>query len=954
MNDALARIEGLEHRLFLSGESNIAPLAGPAGSSLPAKIVERLNRGLVAVSRSSTSVYLSWRLLGNESTSLSFNVYRSANSGAFVKRNANPITTTTDYIDTGTAAGTTYAYYVRPIINGVEQSPSETYTLVTASGAQQYLNVPLQVPAGGTTPDGVAYTYSANDCSVGDVDGDGQYEIIVKWDPSNSKDNSQSGYTGNVYLDAYTLSGTRLWRIDLGINIRAGAHYTQFMVYDLDSDGKAEVACKTAPGTKDGLGNNVILGSDDPSADYRNTGGYILSGPEYLTVFNGLTGAAMSTVNYIVPRGTVSSWGDSYGNRVDRFLATIAYLDGVHPSLVMCRGYYTRATLAAWDFRNGQLSQRWLFDSNNTGNSAYAGMGTHNISTGDVDGDGKDEIVYGACTIDDNGTGLYSTGLGHGDALHVSDMILSRPGLEVFQIHESQSLHQGKGGTLRDGATGEVISFVPGSGDVGRGVAFDIDPRYDGYEMWTSADAGLYNADGTYIQDRGNAFYNFGIWWDADPLRELLDGTTIADWKITNGVGGRSNYVFAPANVTSNNSTKSTPCLSGDIIGDWREEVVWRTSDSSALQIWTTTIAATSKTFTLMHDPQYRVSIAWQNTAYNQPPHTGFFLGAAESTGTQMPTIPAPNIIFPGGMVTDIYQSEAASFGAGSVFEATNGGFNSTGYINFNTTGGFLQFDNVDGGTGATTSIVLRYALGATSARTGTISINGVSQNITFAPTGSWTSWALMTLSSPLTAGATNTIRLQSTGQDLANIDELQLTIMDLTAPTIVSGSHDIDAHKISVVFSEDVSASVGASDFTIQPAGGGASFAPAAVSYSATTRTATVSLPSNLADDNYVLTISGIVDRAGNSLTGANTIAFWFLNGDANRNRKVDTQDFNLLAGRFGQSSSVFSQGDFDFSGTVDSIDFAILVSQFGKTLATPAPIAGARLFGDELDSIV
>ena len=304
------------------------------------------------------------------------------------------------------------------------------------------------------TPTGEVYTYSANDCSVGDLDGDGQYEIIVKWDPSNSKDNAQSGYTGNVYLDAYKMDGTQLWRIDLGRNIRAGAHYTQFMVYDLDGDGRAELACKTAPGTVDGIGQNVILAGDNPSADYRNSSGYILSGPEYLTIFNGLTGAAVATTYYNPPRGTVSSWGDSYGNRVDRFLACVAYLDGVRPSLVMCRGYYTRAVLAAWDWRDGVLTQRWTFDTNTSGNSEYTGQGNHNLSVADVDGDGKDEIVYGACSIDDNGTGLYTTGLGHGDAMHVGDLDPDRPGLEVFQVHESPSA---AGAEFRDAATGALI-----------------------------------------------------------------------------------------------------------------------------------------------------------------------------------------------------------------------------------------------------------------------------------------------------------------------------------------------------------------------------------------------------------------------------------------------------------------------------------------------------------------
>jgi rhamnogalacturonan endolyase len=464
---------------------------------------------------------------------------------------------------------------------------------------------------------------------------------VVKWDPSNAKDNSQSGYTGNVYLDAYELDGTRLWRIDLGRNIRAGAHYTQFIVYDFDGDGRAEMGVKTAPGTIDGTGQAVLLGTAKVTDDYRTTSGYILTGPEYLTVFDGLTGRALATTNYQVPRGTVSAWGDSYGNRVDRFLAGVGYFDGQRPSLLMCRGYYTRTVLTAWDYRAGQLTQRWIFDTGNstTGSLAgYRGQGAHSLTVGDVDGDGRDEVTYGAMAINDDGTPLYTTGLGHGDALHMSDMIPSRPGLEVYQVHETESAHKGKGGDLRDAATGALIAYVPGTGDVGRGCAFDIDPRYPGFEMWNSSDGGIYAADGTRIQDKpSNMPQNFGIWWDGDPLRELLDGTTIGDWRIdlTTNIGGRFNYVFAPTGLSGINGTKNTPCLTADLYGDWREEVVWRKSDSTALQIWSTTIASQVRLPTLMHDIQYREAVAWQNVAYNQPPHTSYFIGQGMATPAQ-------------------------------------------------------------------------------------------------------------------------------------------------------------------------------------------------------------------------------------------------------------------------------------------------------------------------------
>jgi rhamnogalacturonan endolyase len=506
-------------------------------------------------------------------------------------------------------------------VGGAEQAASPA-SLRFTGGA--YLDVPIQPPSGGTTPDGVAYTYSANDAGVGDVDGDGQYEIVLKWDPSNAKDNSQSGYTGNVYVDAYRLNGTRLWRIDLGRNIRAGAHYTQFQVYDYDGDGRAEVAIKTADGTRDGAG--TVIGSS--SADHRNSSGYVLAGPEYLTMFNGLTGAAMSTVNYDPPRGTVSSWGDSYGNRVDRFLAGTAYLDGERPSLIMARGYYTRSVIAAWDFRNGTLTKRWTFDSNSAG-SQWTGQGSHSLSVGDVDADGRDEIVYGAMAVNDNGTGMWATGTGHGDAQHLGDFDPAHAGLEYFKVSESGSQPSS---VYIDPRTGQILWSTPAAGDNGRGVAGDISAVRVAGEFWSAADANLRSVTGN-TAGRKPSSMNFLIWWDADPLRELLDQTKIDKY----GTSADTRLLTA-SGVHSNNGTKATPSLSGDLFGDWREEVIWPTSDNRALRIYATSTPTDRRLYTLMHDPLYRVSIAWQNTAYNQPPHTSFFIG------DRMATPPRPNI----------------------------------------------------------------------------------------------------------------------------------------------------------------------------------------------------------------------------------------------------------------------------------------------------------------------
>jgi len=724
--------------------------------------MERLSRGVVAVRTSSSQVYVGWRLFGNESSSTSFNLYRSSNGGTPTLLNGAPLTSSTNFVDNSAPPTQSNVYTVRAVVNGVEQSASAGFTLPANAPTRQYLEIPLQIPAGGTTPSGEAYTYTANDLSVGDLDGDGELEYVLKWDPTNAKDNSQSGYTGNVYLDAYELNGTRLWRIDLGRNIRAGAHYTQFQVYDFDGDGKAEVMCKTADGTRSGTGQ--VIGSS--SADYRNSSGYILSGPEFLTVFNGQTGAVLATTNYVPARGNVGDWGDTYGNRVDRFLAGVAYLDGQRPSAIFSRGYYTRTVMAAWDYRNGSLSQRWVFDSNSAGGT-YEGRGNHNLSVADVDNDGRHEILFGSLGINDNGTAMWATNH-HGDALHVGDFIPSRAGLELFKPSEwTTELAD----YMLDARTGSIIWSHPTCGcDNGRAVAGDIYAGSAGAEAWSSAVAGLSNTSGGQASSRKPGSTNFLIWWDSDTLRELLDSNHVDKY----GTGGDTRLLTADG-TTSNNGTKSTPALSGDLFGDWREELVLRTTGNNALRIYTTSNVATNRIYTLLHDPQYRVAIAWQNTAYNQPPHPSFFIGNGMSTP------PTPNIVIVGGTPPDpqpgtpTYQLETASLGGGTVSESTNSGFIGSGYANFSTTGGFAQVNNADGRGGGSHAIRIRYALGATASRTGRVLVNGVAQNITFNPTGGWTTWATQNVTFTFNNGTVNTIRFESNGQDLANIDQIEI-----------------------------------------------------------------------------------------------------------------------------------------------------------------------------------
>jgi rhamnogalacturonan endolyase len=587
--------------------------------------MEKLGRGMVAINQGNGKVYVGWRMLGTDPYNIAFNVYRNN-----TRVNSQPITESTNLIDNNGSTNATYT--VRTVINGSEGEPSEPAGVWT----RNYLSIPLKTPEG-CTP---------NDASVGDLDGDGEYEIVLHQAP-RGRDNARSGMTDEPIFEAYKLDGTFLWRINLGKNIREGAHYTQFMVYDLDGDGKAEVACKTADGTVDGKGK--VIG--DANADYRNSRGYVLDGPEFLTIFNGRTGAELATTYYIPPRGRVSDWGDDNGNRVDRFLACIAYVDGQRPSLVMCRGYYTRAVLTAWNFRDGQLTRLWTFDSDDStpGNRDYRGQGNHNLSVGDIDGDGKDEIIYGACAIDDDGTGLYTTGLGHGDAMHLSDIDPDRPGLEVFAIHERPS--HPYGANLRDAATGKVIWGLK-LRDPGRGLAMDIDPHHKGYECWANSSDGLYNCKGEKISDAKPRSCNMGIWWDGDVLREILDGssprrrrggkggTFIDKWDYTSGTVIRL-LNGGDYDCLTNNGSKASPCLHADILGDWREEVIWRTRDGRELRIFTTTIPTDHRFYTFMHDPIYRLSVAWQNVAYNQPTQTGFYMGDG------MAAPPRPSITTP-------------------------------------------------------------------------------------------------------------------------------------------------------------------------------------------------------------------------------------------------------------------------------------------------------------------
>ncbi|MBQ3137929.1 MAG: RICIN domain-containing protein [Ruminococcus sp.] len=615
-------------RRLLSASAAIAVTASssfalPAADySLEAKaasnvMLEYLDRGITAVN-TGKGMLVSWRYLANDDDNAVYKLYRD-NTLIYTSEAGKA----TCYLDAQGSASSKYR--VDTLSSSGALVSSENCRLVSGN---TYFDIPMSPPTGS------GCTYSPNDMSVGDIDGDGQYELFVKWDPSNSQDNSKGGKTGNVFIDCVRLDGTRVWRIDLGVNIRAGAHYTQFYVADFDLDGKAEMTCKTADGTKDGTGK--VIG--DGSKDYRNGDGYILDGPEYYTLFDGATGAALDTVDYEPARGTVSSWGDKYGNRVDRFWGSVAYVDGVHPCVITGRGYYTRMTATCYGVENKKLIKKWAFDTGNNSSAAGYGDGNHNSMPADVDGDGKQEIITGATCIDDNGKVLWCTNLGHGDAMHLSDFEPDRAGLELFVCHEEQS--SGWGVSIIEAASGKTIYHENGTKDTGRCGAANVTAANPGSEYWGPYTNGTINVKGGQVSSTKGA-QNFFTYWDGDLEREYLDGGDAKPATISKmNASGKIDTLLTTTGFITNNSTKGNPCLSADLFGDWREELIVRAADNNSVRIYCTPYETDYRITTLMHDAQYRMQVSSQNTAYNQPPHTSFFLG----TGYDLPARPTDTV----------------------------------------------------------------------------------------------------------------------------------------------------------------------------------------------------------------------------------------------------------------------------------------------------------------------
>lgn len=599
--------------------------------------MEYLKRSPVAI-KSDEGVLVTWRFLGTDPEHLTFNIYRDG-----TKLNSQPIKNT-NYLDKGASASATYD--VIPVLNGAEVTEEKESAAVQE---KEYLAIPVKEREG---------DYDINDASVGDLDGDGTYEIVVRRDPANMDVTTRKEFY--PLIEAYKMDGTHLWTIDIGPN-EINTVDINFLVYDFDQDGKSEIVTRSFEGTTDGTGAKIGDENGDGKTDYSDSivafpdRQYLSEGPEFLSIYEGMTGKELARTELLPKRDDVYRWSDYKDlarnvKRASHHLFAVAYLDGVTPSIVYLRGAWNAVGLAAWNYKNNKFEHLWTkeTDETNAVDNIY-GAGYHSLAVADVDFDGKDEILSGALCVDNDGTPMYATQadgvkLGHGDAFDVAFMDPDFDGYLVWACHETKELPTNI--ELHDARTGEVLYGFTKPKDTGRSRAADIDPTNKGWEMWGSTKTPLLNLKGETLSDTVPSM-NMKVYWDGDLLSELLDhenydaekgygNPMIEKWDWT---AKKANTIMRTgAECASLGGTKGQVCLAADIWGDWRDEVMVRTADNKELRIYSTNIPTDYRIPTMMHDVTYREAIAWQNNHYNQPANVSYYLGA-ETTEVPVPEI---------------------------------------------------------------------------------------------------------------------------------------------------------------------------------------------------------------------------------------------------------------------------------------------------------------------------